>query len=61
MGGNSARNHTKLHHCALLSLHESLWAKFCHYGDALSFLTMTGMTRQAFILLHDVLFLGLQP
>jgi hypothetical protein len=32
-----------------------------HHGDASSFLTMTGMTRNAFTILHDVLFFGQQP
>jgi len=57
---NSVRNRTKLHRCALLSPHESPWAKLFHFGDASSFLTMTGMTRRSFRLLHDVLFLGHQ-
>jgi hypothetical protein len=58
---NSVCNRTKLHRCALLSPHESPWAKLFRFGDASSFLTMTGMTRHAFQLLHDVLFLGQQP
>ena len=57
---NSVRNRTKLRRCALLSPHESPWAKLYHCGDASSFLTMTGMSRQAFSLLHDILFLGEQ-
>jgi hypothetical protein len=31
---NSVRNRTKLHRCALLSPHESPWAKLFHFGDA---------------------------
>jgi hypothetical protein len=31
---NSVRNRTKLHCCALLSPHESPWAKLFHFGDA---------------------------
>jgi hypothetical protein len=31
--------------------------KLYHYGDASSFLTMTGMSRQAFLQLFDVLFI----
>jgi hypothetical protein len=57
---NSAQNRTKLYHCALLLLPESPWAKLYYHGDALSFLTMTGMTRHTFRLLHGVLFEGLQ-
>jgi hypothetical protein len=58
---NSVCNRTKLHHCALLNPHESPWAKLFHCGDASTFLTMSGVSRQAFTLLHDVLFLGEQP
>lgn len=58
---NSVHNHTKLHHCALLSHHETPWWKLFHCGDASSFLTMTAFSRQAFSLLHGVLFLGQQP
>jgi hypothetical protein len=57
----SVCNRSKLHCCALLSPHESQWAKLYHCGDASSFLTMTGLSRQAFSLLHDLLFLGQQP
>ena len=58
---NSVRNRTKLHRCAVLLPFESPWAKLYHHGDASSFLTMTGMTRNAFTILHDVLFFGEQP
>jgi len=54
-------NRTKLHRCALLSHHESLWAKLYRCGDASSFLTVTGLSRQRFYFLHDLLFLGHQP
>jgi hypothetical protein len=50
-----------LHHCALLKHHESPWLKLYCRGDASSFPTMTGLSRQAFSLLHEVLFLGQQP
>jgi hypothetical protein len=46
---------------ALLSPHESPWAKLYHCGDASSFLTMTGMSRQAFTLRHDALIFNEQP
>ena len=58
---NSVRDRTKLHRCALLSHHESPWIKLYRHGDASSFLNMTGLTRHAFSLLHDVLFVGQQP
>jgi hypothetical protein len=58
---NSVCNCTKLHCCALLSPHESPWAELYHCGDTSSFLTMTGMTRQAFTNLHHVQFVGQQP
>jgi hypothetical protein len=58
---HSVCNRTKLHHCALLSPHESPWVKLYCCGDVPSFPTMTGMTRQAFTLLNDVLLLGQQP
>jgi hypothetical protein len=58
---NSVHNRTKLHRCALLRPHESPWAKLYHCGNASLFLIMTGMTRYAFTLLHDLLFLGQQP
>jgi len=51
---NSVRNYTKLHCHEVLLPFESLWAKLYHHGDSLSFLTMTGMTRHAFTILHDV-------
>ena len=57
---NSVRNRTKLHRCEVLLPFESPWAKLYHHGDASSFLTMTGMTRNAFTILHDVLFFGEQ-
>jgi hypothetical protein len=58
---SSLCHHTKLHHCALITAHESPWAKLYHCGYASSFITMTGLSRQAFTLLDDVLFLGQQP
>ncbi len=57
---NSVCDRTKLHHCALLSHHKSLWIKLYRHGDASSFLNMTGLTRHAFSLLHNVLFVGQQ-
>ncbi len=57
---NSIRNRTKLHHCALLSPHESPWATLYHRGDASLFLALTGMARHAFSLLNDVMFVGQQ-
>jgi len=58
---NSVWNRTKLLCHAVLLLFESPWAKLYHHGDALSFLTMKGMTRHPFTLLHDVLLFGQQP
>jgi hypothetical protein len=58
---NSIRDRTKLHRCSLLSHNESPWIKLYRHGDASSFLNMTGFTRHAFSLLHDVLFVGQQP
>jgi hypothetical protein len=58
---NSIRDRTKLHRCSLLSHNESPWIKLYRHGDASSFLNMTGLTRHAFSLLHDVLFVGQQP
>jgi hypothetical protein len=54
---NSVRNRSYLHRCALLAPAESPWTKLYRYGDASSFLTMTGMSRQAFLQLFDVLFI----
>jgi hypothetical protein len=48
---NSVRSCTKLHRCTLLSPHESPWSKLFHFGDASSFLNMTGMIRRSFRLL----------
>jgi hypothetical protein len=56
----SVCNHTKLHHCALLSHHKSR-SKVYQFGDASSFLATTGLSRQAYYLLHYILFLGHQP
>jgi len=53
---NSVRNCSYLHHCALFRPAESPWMKPYHYGDASSFLTMTGMSRQAFLQFFDMLF-----
>ena len=58
---NSIRDRTKLHRCSLLSHNKSPWIKLHRHGDASSFLNMTGLTRHAFSLLHDVLFVGQQP
>ena len=58
---NSQRNRTKLHRVALVAPHESPWNRLYLYGDASSFLTMTGLSREAFTLLHDVLFANEQP
>lgn len=58
---NSVHDRTKLHRCALLSHHESPWIKLYRHGDASSFLNMAGLTRHAFSLLHNVLFVGQQP
>jgi hypothetical protein len=57
---NSIRSRTYLHRCALLTSAESLWTKVYHCGDASSFLSLTGLSRQAFLLLFDVLFLDNQ-
>jgi hypothetical protein len=54
---NSVRNRSYLHRCALLATAESPWMKLYRHGDASSFLTMTGMSRQAFLQLFDVLFI----
>ena len=58
---NSQRNRTKLHRVALVAPHESPWNRLYLYGVASSFLTMTGLSREAFTLLHDVLFANEQP
>jgi hypothetical protein len=54
---NSVRNCSYLHHCAILAPAESPWMKLYHYGDDSSFLTMTGMSRPAFLQLFDALFM----
>ena len=54
---NSVRNRTYLHRCASLAPAESPWMKLYHYGDAF-FLTMTGMSHQAFLQFFDLLFIG---
>jgi hypothetical protein len=53
---NSVRDRTYLHRCAILAPAESPWIKLYRHGDASSFLTMTGLSRQAFSLLLNVLF-----
>jgi hypothetical protein len=53
---NSVRIRSYLHNCTLLMPAESPWMKLYHYGDASSFLTMTGMSWQAFLQIFDVLF-----
>jgi hypothetical protein len=58
---NSVRNRTYLHHCALLVPAESPWMKLYRYGNASSFLTMTGMSQQAFLQLFDILFMDGHP
>jgi len=50
---NSVRNRIELHFCALLSPYQSPWTKLQHCGDASSFLTLTGLSCQAFALLSD--------
>ena len=54
---NSVRNRSYLHRCAILAPAESPWTKLYRYGDASSFLTMTGMSRPAFSQLFNVLFM----
>ena len=54
---NSVRNRSYLHRCAILAPAESPWTKLYRYGDASSFLTMTGMSRPAFLQLFNVLFM----
>jgi hypothetical protein len=54
---NLVRNRSYLHRCALLAPAESPWTKLYHHGGAPSFLMMTGMSRQAFLQLFDILFI----
>ncbi len=51
---NLVRNRSYLHRCTLLAPAESPWMKLYRYGDASSFLTMTGMSHQAFLQLFDL-------
>jgi hypothetical protein len=54
---NSVRNHTYLHHCALLTSAESPWTNIYRYGNASTFWSLTRLSRQAFSLLFNVLFI----
>jgi hypothetical protein len=53
---NSIRSRTYLHSSALLTTAESLWTKIYRCGDASSFLSLIGLSRQAFSLRFDTLF-----
>jgi hypothetical protein len=53
---NLVRRRTKLHRCAVLSPSESPWQKLYYHGDSSSFLLMTGLTRRAFTVLLNMLF-----
>ena len=52
---NSIRERMWLYREAILHPSKSLWNHLFHYGDPSSFLLMTGLTREAFGMLHDIL------
>ncbi len=52
---NSLRTRTYLSRSAILLPSAAPWHHLLHNGDSSSFLLMTGLTREAFKLLHDVL------
>ena len=52
---NSIRHCTWLHHKAILPPSKAPWNHLFLYGDHSSFLLMTGLTREAFDMLHDIL------
>ena len=52
---NSIRERTWLYREAVLHPSKSPWNHLFHYGDPSSFMLMTGLTREAFNTLHDLL------
>ena len=52
---NSLRTRTYLSRSAILLPSAAPWHHLLHNGDSSSFLLMTGLTREAFLLLHDIL------
>ena len=52
---NSLRERTWLYREAVLHPSKSPWNHLFHFGDPSSFLLMTGLTREAFGMLHDIL------
>jgi len=53
---NSMRNRSSLHRKAVLPPSQSPWAYLYRNADNLSFLHLTGMSRQAFEKMKDILF-----
>ena len=52
---NSLRERMWLYREAVLHPSKSPWNHLFHFGDPSSFLLMTGLTREAFGMLHDIL------
>ena len=52
---NNIRHRTYLSRSAILPPLAAPWHHLLHNGDASSFLLMTGLTREAFVMLHDIL------
>ncbi len=52
---NSIRERTWLYREAVLHPFKSPWNHLFHFGDPSSFLLMTGLTREAFGMLHDII------
>ena len=52
---NSVCAWNKLPRTAILPPHLSAWCHLMEHGDASSFLLLTGLTRKAFSMLHDIL------
>ena len=51
---NSARIRAKLHRAGIVSPESSPWNFLFKNGDEASFINMTGFSRAAFMLLHDI-------
>ena len=58
---NNIHNRTYLSQLAILNPSAAPWHNLLHNGNASSFLLMTGLTREAFNMLHDILKLPGHP
>ena len=52
---NNIRHRTYLSWLTILPPSAALWHHLLHNGDASSFLLMKGLTREAWVMLHDIL------